>query len=131
LQLQLIARPNIASKKWIYQQYDSMVGIGNTSTNVPSDAAVVRINGTDTALALKVDCNARYLFSDPMKGAMIAVSEACEKYCLFRWNTCGHHQLPEFRKSIQPRGILAVCKCDQREWEKPAGNSIRLLQVET
>lgn len=73
---QLIALPNIASKKWIYEQYDSMVGIGNTSTNNASDAAVIRISGTRKALALKVDCNARYLFADPKKGAAIAVSES-------------------------------------------------------
>lgn len=73
---QLIARPNIASKKWIYDQYDSMVGIGNTSTNAPSDAAIVRISDSRKALALKVDCNARYLFADPEKGAAIAVCES-------------------------------------------------------
>ncbi|MEP7128261.1 MAG: phosphoribosylformylglycinamidine synthase subunit PurL [Chitinophagales bacterium] len=74
--LQLVALPNIASKKWIYEQYDSMVGVGNTSTNTPSDAAIIRISGTRKALALKVDCNARYLFADPKKGAAIAVSES-------------------------------------------------------
>ena len=73
---QLIARPNIASKKWIYEQYDSMVGVGNTSTNAPSDAAIVRITGSQKALALKVDCNARHLFADPKKGAAIAVCES-------------------------------------------------------
>ncbi|MBK9732978.1 MAG: phosphoribosylformylglycinamidine synthase subunit PurL [Chitinophagaceae bacterium] len=73
---QLVALPNIASKKWIYEQYDSMVGVGNTSTNTPSDAAIIRISGTRKALALKVDCNARYLFADPKKGAAIAVSES-------------------------------------------------------
>lgn len=74
--LQLVSLPNIASKKWIYHQYDSMVGIGNTSTNSASDAAVVRIKETNKALALKVDCNARYVYADPRKGASIAVSEA-------------------------------------------------------
>jgi phosphoribosylformylglycinamidine synthase II len=73
---QLVSLPNIASKKWVYTQYDSMVGIGNTSTNAPSDAAVIRISGTEKALALKIDCNARYVFADPFTGAAIAVSEA-------------------------------------------------------
>lgn len=73
---QLVSLPNIASKKWIYEQYDSMVGIGNTSTNYPSDAAIVRISGTPKSLVLKIDCNARYLYADPKKGAAIAVSEA-------------------------------------------------------
>jgi phosphoribosylformylglycinamidine synthase subunit PurL len=72
----LIATPNIASKRWIYEQYDSMVGAGNTSTNGVSDAAVVIAKPTNKALALTTDCNSRYVFADPYKGAMIAVAEA-------------------------------------------------------
>jgi phosphoribosylformylglycinamidine synthase II len=73
---QLIQLPNIASKRWIYEQYDSMVQTGNTHTNEPSDAAVIRVHGTEKALAMTTDCNSRYVFADPYKGAMIAVSEA-------------------------------------------------------
>lgn len=73
---QLIQIPNIASKKWIYVQYDSMVGAGNASTNAPSDAAIVIAKPTNKALALTTDCNSRYVFADPHKGAMIAVAEA-------------------------------------------------------
>ncbi len=73
---QLIQIPNIASKKWIYVQYDSMVGTGNASTNAPSDAAIVIAKPTNKALALTTDCNSRYVFADPYKGAMIAVAEA-------------------------------------------------------
>lgn len=73
---QMISLPNIASKKWIYNQYDSMVGTGNTSTNEPSDAAIVIAKPTTKALALTTDCNSRYVHADPYKGAMIAVSEA-------------------------------------------------------
>ncbi len=72
----LIAHPNIASKQWIYNQYDSMVGTVNMSTNAPSDAAIVNIKGTNKAIALKVDCNARYVNADPEMGTAIAVSEA-------------------------------------------------------
>jgi phosphoribosylformylglycinamidine synthase subunit PurL len=72
----LIAIPNIASKRWVYEQYDSMVGAGNTSTNGVSDAAVVIAKPTNKALALTTDCNSRYVFADPYKGAMIAVAEA-------------------------------------------------------
>ena len=72
----LIALPNIASKRWIYEQYDSMVGAGNTSTNGVSDAAVVLAKPTKKALALTTDCNSRYVYADPYKGAMIAVAEA-------------------------------------------------------
>ena len=73
---ELIALPNIASKKWVYEQYDSMVGTGLASTNSPSDAAVVIAKPTNKALALTTDCNSRYVFADPYKGAMIAVAEA-------------------------------------------------------
>lgn len=73
---ELIQLPNIASKHWVYDQYDSMVGTGNTHTNAPSDAAVVRIHGAKKALAVTTDCNSRYVFADPYKGGMIAVSEA-------------------------------------------------------
>ncbi len=72
----LIAHPNIASKQWVYNQYDSMVGTANMSTNAPSDAAIVNIKGTKKAIALKVDCNARYVNADPEVGCAIAVSEA-------------------------------------------------------
>ncbi len=73
---QLIQLPNIASKRWIYEQYDSMVGTGNTQTNEPSDAAIVKVHGTSKAIAMTTDCNSRYVFADPYKGGMIAVSEA-------------------------------------------------------
>lgn len=67
---------NIASKKWVYEQYDSMVGIANTSTNRPSDAAIVRILDSNKHLALTVDCNAKYVWADPFVGGQIAVAEA-------------------------------------------------------
>jgi phosphoribosylformylglycinamidine synthase len=73
---QLVNLPNIASKRWVYTQYDSMVGTGNTSTNAPSDAAVVLAKPSDKALAVTTDCNSRYVYADPYKGAMIAVAEA-------------------------------------------------------
>ena len=73
---QLAVIPNIASKKWIYTQYDSMVGTGNTATNNPSDAPVVLVKETGKALAVTTDCNSRYVYADPHKGAMIAVAEA-------------------------------------------------------
>jgi len=68
--------PNIASKQWVYNQYDSMVGTVNQSTNRPSDAAVVKVKGTNKSLALTVDCNSRYVWADPAVGCAIAVAEA-------------------------------------------------------
>jgi phosphoribosylformylglycinamidine synthase len=73
---QLMSSPNIASKRWIYDQYDSMVGTVNMSTNKPSDAGIVNLKGSNKALAVTVDCNGRYVNNDPEKGAMIAVAEA-------------------------------------------------------
>ena len=73
---QLICIPNIASKKWVYTQYDSMVGTANTSTNSPSDAAVIKVKESPKALVITTDCNSRYVYADPYIGTMIAVSEA-------------------------------------------------------
>jgi phosphoribosylformylglycinamidine synthase len=73
---QLWNSPNIASKRWVYEQYDSMVRTGTMTTNEPSDAALVRVKGTQKALALTTDCNSAYVYANPYVGAMIAVSEA-------------------------------------------------------
>ncbi|WP_336516772.1 phosphoribosylformylglycinamidine synthase subunit PurL [Pollutibacter soli] len=73
---QVVSIPNIANKRWIYRQYDSMVGTVNASTNEPSDAAVVLVKGTTKGLAVTTDCNSRYVYADPQVGCMIAVSEA-------------------------------------------------------
>ncbi|MBS7562900.1 phosphoribosylformylglycinamidine synthase subunit PurL [Mucilaginibacter sp. Bleaf8] len=72
----LISHPNIASKRWVTDQYDSMVGTGTMTTNRPCDAAVVAVKGTDKAIVLTVDCNSRYVNADPQKGTAIAVAEA-------------------------------------------------------
>jgi phosphoribosylformylglycinamidine synthase len=72
----LAKHPNLASKRWVYNQYDSMVGTANMSTNKPSDAAIVNVKGTKKALAMTVDCNSRYVNADPEIGCAIAVSEA-------------------------------------------------------
>ena len=72
----LLSNSTIASKRWIYNQYDSMVGTVNSSTNTPTDAAIVLVKETGKGLAVTVDCNSRYVFADPYKGAMIAVAEA-------------------------------------------------------
>ncbi|MBL7919975.1 MAG: phosphoribosylformylglycinamidine synthase subunit PurL [Bacteroidia bacterium] len=72
----LAKHPNLASKRWVYNQYDSMVGTINMSTNKPSDAAIVNIKGSKKGLAMTVDCNSRYVNADPEVGCAIAVSEA-------------------------------------------------------
>ncbi|MCS7155727.1 MAG: phosphoribosylformylglycinamidine synthase subunit PurL [Bacteroidota bacterium] len=74
--LRLLDSPNIASKRWVYEQYDTMVRTNTVVGPGPSDAAVVRIKGTRKALALKVDGNGRYVYLNPRRGAQIAVAEA-------------------------------------------------------
>jgi len=74
--LSLLMNPNIASKRWVYEQYDSMVGTKTMTTNRPSDAGIVNIKDSNRALAMTVDCNSRYVNADPEKGTQMAVSEA-------------------------------------------------------
>lgn len=72
----LAGHENIASKRWIYEQYDSMVGTSNMSTNFPSDAGIVNLKKSKKALAMTVDCNARMVNADPEQGCAMAVAEA-------------------------------------------------------
>jgi len=73
--LNMVGSPNLCSREWIYKQYDHMV---RTSTVVKpgSDAAVIRVRGTDKGIALTTDCNSRYCYLDPREGSKIAVVEA-------------------------------------------------------
>ncbi len=73
--LQILRQPTVASKEWVYEQYDYMVRT-NTVVSPGSDAAVVRIRGTRKALAMTTDCNSRYVYLDPEMGGKIAVAEA-------------------------------------------------------
>jgi phosphoribosylformylglycinamidine synthase subunit PurL len=73
--MNLLKQPTIASKEWVYDQYDYMVRT-NTVVSPGSDAAVVRIRGTEKALAMTTDCNSRYIYLDPETGGKIAVAEA-------------------------------------------------------
>ncbi|HET6567737.1 MAG TPA: phosphoribosylformylglycinamidine synthase subunit PurL [Rhodothermales bacterium] len=74
--IQLLASPNIASKRWVFEQYDTMVRTNTLVGPGPCDAALVRIKGTDKALAVKTDCNGRYVYLNPRRGGQIAVAEA-------------------------------------------------------
>lgn len=73
--LALLSQPTIASKEWVYEQYDYMVRT-NTVVAPGSDAAVLRIRGTNKALAMTTDCNSRYVYLDPEVGGKIAIAEA-------------------------------------------------------
>ncbi len=71
----VFSSPNIASKKWVYEQYDTMVRT-NTIVGPGCDAAVIYIKGTKKALAMKTDCNSRYVYLNPKEGTKIAVAES-------------------------------------------------------
>ncbi|RWR05783.1 phosphoribosylformylglycinamidine synthase subunit PurL [Siminovitchia fortis] len=73
--LQLLQQPTVASKEWVYRQFDHQVG-ANTVVTPGSDAAVVRIPGTNKGIAITTDCNSRYIYLDPETGGKIAVAEA-------------------------------------------------------
>ncbi len=73
--LEMISSPNLGSRRWIYRQYDHMVRT-DTLVRPGSDAAVVRVKGTNKAIALTTDCNSRYCYLDPFTGGEIAVAEA-------------------------------------------------------
>lgn len=72
----LMNHPNIASKKWVAEQYDSSIGRANRNTNAPSDAGVVKVHGSNKSIVITVDCNSRYVNADPEEGCAIAVAEA-------------------------------------------------------
>ena len=72
--VQLLTSPNLASKEWVYRQYDSFV-CSNTVVQPGSDAAIIRLKGTPQGIGLTVDCNSRYCLLDPYRGAQIAVAE--------------------------------------------------------
>ncbi|HRP93760.1 MAG TPA: phosphoribosylformylglycinamidine synthase subunit PurL, partial [Ignavibacteriaceae bacterium] len=73
--LKVFSSPNIVSKQWVYQQYDSMVR-ANTVVGPGCDAAVILVKGTNKALAMKTDCNSRYVYLNPKEGTKIAVAES-------------------------------------------------------
>ncbi len=114
----LLASPNIASRRWVFSQYDQYVG-GNTVVRPGSDAAVVRVKGTEKALALSVDCNSRYCLLDPYVGAMTAVVEAARNVvcagaepigvtdCLNFGNPEKPEVMWQFREAI--KGIRDAC----------------------
>jgi phosphoribosylformylglycinamidine synthase len=116
----LVQSVNVASKRWVYEQYDTMVGTKNLSTNFPSDAGLVNIKGTRSALAVTVDCNSRYVQADPDIGTQIAVAEAARNIvcsggtplaitnCLNFGNPYNPEVYWQFVKAIQ--GMTKACK---------------------
>jgi phosphoribosylformylglycinamidine synthase len=78
--LKLMASPNLASRRWIWEQYDQSVG-GDTVQRPGGDAAVVRVHGSNKALAITTDCTPRYCYADPYEGGKQAIAEAYRNLC--------------------------------------------------
>ena len=120
LTLELLSRPNVASKQWVYRQYDSMVQTNTVTPTGQTDAAVIRIKGTSKGLAMKTDCNARYVYLNPFSGGKIAVAEcarniACSGARPLAITNClnfGNPYKPEvyfqFKESV--RGMGEACR---------------------
>jgi phosphoribosylformylglycinamidine synthase II len=73
---EMTKNPNLASKRWVCEQYDSMVGTRNMTTNKPADSGICNVKGNERGIAMTCDCNSRYVYSDPFLGAEMAVAEA-------------------------------------------------------
>ncbi|MEO6199406.1 MAG: phosphoribosylformylglycinamidine synthase subunit PurL [Sphingomicrobium sp.] len=78
--IKLMGSPNLASRRWVWEQYDQQVG-GDTVQRPGGDAAVVRVHGTRKALAMTTDCTPRYVFADPYEGGKQAIAEAYRNLC--------------------------------------------------
>jgi len=118
--LELLAQPTIASKEWVYEQYDHQVRTNTVALPGASDAAVLRIRGTRKALAMAADCNSRYVYLDPFVGGQIAVAEAARNVVAsgalpLAITDCMNYGSPEnpeifwqMEKSVD--GICAACR---------------------
>ncbi len=116
----MVSLPNIASRRWIYEQFDTMAGLSNLSSEHASDAGIVKISGYDVALAMSVDGNSRYGRVEPRTGAMIAVAEASRNIicsggrplavadCLNYGDPSDPYVYHDFAESV--KGISEVCR---------------------
>ncbi|MCB0770767.1 MAG: phosphoribosylformylglycinamidine synthase subunit PurL, partial [Flavobacteriales bacterium] len=100
--LDLLSSPNIASKRWVSEQYDSMVRTNNMSTNAPSDAGIVLVKETGKGLVMSVDCNGRYVHADPYIGTMVAVCEAARNISCSGGEPCGVTNCLNFGNPYDP-----------------------------
>ena len=120
----VLTSPNVASKRWVFEQYDSIVQ-GQTVAGAGSDAAVVRVPGTMKALALSSDGKGRYGALDPYLGAMHAVAEAARNVAVTGATPARDHELPELRQPRAARGHVAVLRVDPRDRATRASRSRR------
>ena len=127
--LRLLASPNIASKKAVFEQYDHMVQT-NTSVYPGGDATVLRIKGKPWGLAVTTDCNGRFVQLDPYRGAQIAVAEACRNLVVSGADPAGVTDCLNFGNPEKPdryfyfkravEGIADICR--QMELPVVSGN---------
>ena len=110
----MLTSPNVACKRWVFEQYDSIVQ-GQTVAGAGSDAAVVRVPGTMKALALSSDGKGRYGALDPYLGAMHAVAEAARNVAVTGATPARDHELPELREPRTARGHVAILRVDPRD----------------
>jgi len=123
--LRLLSQPTIASKQWVYQQYDHMVRLGGVLRPGCGDAAVVRVECSNRALAISVDCNARFVLLDPFEGARLAVAECTRNVSCVGGEPLGLTDCLNFGNPERPeimwqfaeatRGLASAC----RELEVP------------
>jgi phosphoribosylformylglycinamidine synthase len=116
----LLTSPNIASKRWVYEQYDHTIGANTRVGGGRSDAAVVRVPGTRKGLAMCVDCNARYVAVDPQRGTALAVMEAARNVACAGARPIGITNCLNFGNPLNPEtyyffheavtGIAEACK---------------------
>ena len=116
----LLARPTIASKEWVFRQYDHTVRLGAVVRPGAADAAVVRVERTGKGLAMAVDCNARFVFLDPYEGARLAVAECTRNVSCVGGEPLGLTDCLNFGNPERPeimwqfaeatRGIAAACR---------------------
>ncbi|MFZ5471595.1 MAG: phosphoribosylformylglycinamidine synthase subunit PurL, partial [Myxococcota bacterium] len=118
--LSLLAHPTIASKEWVFTQYDHMVRLGGALLPGRGDAAVVRVECSQKGLALAVDCNSRYVFLDPFEGARLAVAECTRNVSCVGGEPLGLTDCLNFGNPEKPeimwqfaeacRGLAAACR---------------------
>jgi len=116
----MVSLPNIASRKWIYEQFDTMAGLTNLGSAYASDAGIIKIPEHNSALAVSVDGNPRYGKLEPRKGAMISVAEAARNIicsggkplalanCLNYGDPSDPYVYNDFAESV--RGITEACR---------------------
>jgi phosphoribosylformylglycinamidine synthase len=123
--LKLLGEPNIASKKYVFEQYDHMVQTNTTVVPGIADAAVLRIKGTDKKIATTTDCNSRYCYLDPYNGGAIAIAEAARNLACVGARPVGTTDCLNFANPEKPENFWVMRKvCEGlseacRQFESP------------